>query len=183
MFKEISFEEAVNILSTLLMSEKKKSEEIIHRVKNDILEKKLTRKQEERIEEEHTAFLMLRTTEICKEILDRDICRKILNGLYEKIYSFHYDRIEEMRIFKLGSKKKEAIEFKKMLREMMKDYHRIIRMKESEWPRKLVGHLNRKIFKKLGFSKALTLSVGFVSSSHKYEERLIDAISKWRIKE
>jgi len=78
---------------------------------------------------------------------------------------------------------KEASEFMKFLQKRMKDYLNIFKLEENEWPRNFVNYLDKEIFNKLDHSRALTLSVSFLSSFNDCEVRLNEIVSRWEIKE
>ena len=78
---------------------------------------------------------------------------------------------------------KEASEFMKFLQKRMKDYLNIFKLEENEWPRNIVNYLDKEMFNKLDHSRALTLSVSFLSSFNDCEVRLNEIVSRWEIKE
>lgn len=138
MTEEISTEKAVKRLLRLFLYAKENSETIINRLREDLFTKRLTKKQGEKINREHTSILVLKTTERCRRSFSEKISRKILNEFYERICFFQFDRDKKIRIFKIIKGRKEAIRFTKFLQRRMKDYRDIFMLGEEEWLRRNV---------------------------------------------
>jgi len=89
--KEVSMEQAVDRINSLFSYAKKDLGAIINCIKKDVFAKKPTKKREEKIEKEYTAGLMMMTEEICQKKFNEEICRKIREELWKRIYSCYFD--------------------------------------------------------------------------------------------